>query len=110
VFENRVLRKIFGRTLKGTARNWKEMDKQKIHDLYFHKILFGAGHVARMTSWGNLREDHFEDLCLNARILLKWIFKKYNGVSWIGYGSGYGQVIGCYIYSNEPPNSMRRIS
>jgi len=28
--------------------------------------------------WGNLREsDHFEDLCLDGRIILKLIFKKW---------------------------------
>ena len=30
--------------------------------------------------WGNLRErNHFEDLSPDRRIILKWIFKKWNG-------------------------------
>ena len=35
--------------------------------------------------WEDLRErDHLEDLSEDARIILKWIFKKWDGAAWTG--------------------------
>jgi len=36
--------------------------------------------------WGDLRErDHLEHLGLDVRMILKWIFKKWNGEAWTGW-------------------------
>ena len=52
-----------------------------------------AGHVASMGRgevhtgfwWGDLRTgDHLEDLGLDGRIILKWIFGKWVGEAWTG--------------------------
>ena len=65
-----------------------------------------AGHVARMGRgkvctgfwWGNLREkDHWEDPDLDGRIILRWIFRKWEGVvgtgwSWLRIGTGGGHL------------------
>jgi len=35
--------------------------------------------------WGNLRErDHLEDPDIDGRIVLKWIFRKWDGEAWTG--------------------------
>jgi hypothetical protein len=42
---------------------------------------WGTGEVYTGFWWGNLRErDHFEDLGVDGRIILRWIFRKWDGV------------------------------
>ena len=48
--------------------------------------------------WGNQREkDHLEDPGLDGRIILRWIFRKWNegvctGLIWVWIGTGGGHL------------------
>ena len=52
---------------------------------------------------GNLKErDLFEDIGVDGRIILKWVFKKWGREAWTDV-----QLAGACEYSNEPWGSMK---
>jgi len=58
----------------------------------------GRGEVYTGIGWGNLRErDHLVDPSVDVRIILRWIFRKWDvGVwarlSWLRIGTGGGHL------------------
>jgi len=80
VFENRVLRRIFGPRRDEVTREWRRVHNEELNDFYSSpnivrviksRRMRWAGHVARMGEergcivswWGNRREgDHWGDL------------------------------------------------
>jgi len=56
------------------------------------------GEACKAFWWGNLREgDHLEDQGIDGRIILKWIFRKWDvgvwtGSSWLRIGTGGGHL------------------
>ena len=92
VFENRVLRRVFGPKRDEVTRGWRKLHNEELRDLYSLPNIVRvvkstkmrlAGHVARMGEGrvvqsvlvGNLRErDHWVDPDIDGRIILRWIF------------------------------------
>ena len=114
VFENRVLRRIFGPRRNEVTGKRRKLLNEELNDVYCYPNIIRAiksrrmrsvVHVARMGRiqvhvgiwWGFLRERyHFEDPVVDGRITLRWIFRKWDLVVWagsiwlrIGTGGGY---------------------
>jgi len=103
LFENRVLRRIFG---------WggRKLHNEELNDLYsspsiVRVIKIETNEMGRACSmyggevytgfwWGNLRDrDHLGDPAIDGRIILRWIFRKWDvgvwtGLSWLRIGTG----------------------
>ena len=115
VFENRVLSRIFGPKRDEVTEEWRKLHNEELNDLYCSPNIFRViksrrmrwpGHVARMRKgevytgfwWGNLRErDHLGDPGVDGRIILRWIFIKWDlrvwtGWSWLRIGIGGGHL------------------
>ena len=62
------------------------------------RLKSGRGEVYTGFWWGNLREgDHLEDPGVDGRIILRWIFRKWDvgawtGSSWLRIGTGDGHL------------------
>jgi len=96
VFKNGVLRRIFGPKRDEATGEWGKLHNEKLNDLYSLPNIISviksrrmrwAVQVARMWRevyagfwWGNLKErDHSEDAGVDRRIILRWIFRKWDG-------------------------------
>jgi hypothetical protein len=93
VFENRVLRRIFGPKTDEATGEWRRLHNEELNDLYSSpniiwviksRSMRWVGHITRKREvhtgfwWGDLREgDHLGDPA--GRMILKWIFKTWDG-------------------------------
>jgi hypothetical protein len=115
VFENRVLRKVFGPKRDEVTGEWRKLHNEELNDLYSSpnivlvvksRRMRWAGHVARM---GEDRGVHrvlvgkpegrrpLGDQDVDGRIILRWIFRKSEwvvgpGWSWLRIGTGGGHL------------------
>jgi hypothetical protein len=97
-----VLRRIFGPKRQGVTGEWRRLHNEELNDMYSSPNIIRmiksrrmrwAGHVARMgegrgayrvLDWRPSGRDHSEDPSLDGRIILKYIFKKWDEVAWTG--------------------------
>jgi hypothetical protein len=102
VFENRVLKRIFGPKRDEVMGKWRRLHYEELNDLYFspniiwvmksrkmrwvrHVACMGRGEVHTGFWWGDLRErDHLKDPGIDGRIILKLISKKWDEGAWTG--------------------------
>jgi hypothetical protein len=94
VFENRVLRRIFGPKRDEVTGGWRKLHNEELHNLYSSPDIIRmiksrrvrlAGHVARMGRrgthigywWESQKErDHWEDQDVDGWTILKWILMR----------------------------------
>jgi hypothetical protein len=102
VFENKVLRRIFGPKRDEVTGEWRRLHNEELYALYYSpniirviksRRLRWAGHVVRMGRgevhtgfwWGNLGEgDKLETPGVDGRIILKCVLQKQKKRAWTG--------------------------
>jgi len=94
VFENMVLRRIFGSRRDEVRGEWRRLHNEELNDLYSSpsivrviksRIMRWAGHVVRMGEergcigswWGNRKEgDHWGDIGVDGWIILGLVSRR----------------------------------
>ena len=111
----KVLRRILGPKRDNVTGEWRKLHNEELNDLYYlpniilvikSRKMRWTGHVALVGDrrgytgfWcGNMRErDHLEDPGVDGRIILRWIFRKWdvgvgNGSIWLSIVTGSGHL------------------
>jgi len=115
VFENMVLRRIFGPRRDEVTGEWRRLHNGELNDLYSSPNIVRviksrrmrlAGHVARMGEgrgvyrswWGNRKErDYWGDLGVDGWIILGWISRRWDVGIWTGLGWPRIETIGVVL-------------
>jgi hypothetical protein len=112
VFENMVLRRIFGPRRDEVTGEWRRLHNEELNNLYCSlnservikwRRMRWTGQVARMGEergcigswWGNRREgDHWRDLGVDGWVILRWISSRWNVGIWTGFDWARIEIVG----------------
>jgi len=104
VFENMVLRRIFGPRRDEVTEEWGRLHNEELNDLYSSPNIVRVIKSRRMkwlgmwsvwvrrggcmgSCWRNWREgDHWGELCVDGWIILGWISRRWDVGIWTGLG------------------------
>ena len=106
VFENRMLRKIFGPKRDGATGEWRKLHNEELNSLYSSpnivrviksRKMRWARHVARMEEGRGVHKVLVGKPEGKRRIILRWIFREWEwvvetGWSWLRIGTGGGRL------------------
>ena len=92
MFENRLLRRAFRPKRDEVRGEWRKLLNEVLSDLYCSpnivwviRSMRWVGHVARMGGRGEVKQgfsgerDHLEDPGTDGKIILIWIFERWEG-------------------------------
>jgi hypothetical protein len=91
VFENRMLRRIFGPKKDDVIGRWRKLHNEVIHNLYstpgIIRMMRLAGHIG---VWWESQKERDPDVI--GRIILKWILVRQDGLIWLRMGTSGGHM------------------
>ena len=103
MFENRVLRRIFGPNRDGVIGEWRKLHNEELNSLYCSPNIVRVIKSRRMRWAGHARmeegrgvhkvlvgkpvgKNHWGDEDVDGRIILRWMLRKWEGVVGTGWG------------------------
>jgi hypothetical protein len=122
VFENKVLRRIFGPKRDEVTGEWRKFNNGELHNLHSSPDINrhikswrmrSAGHVARMGEERKVNrvlvgkpeaKNHLEDQGVDGRMGSKWTLGRWDGGCGVD-SLGSGPLAGCCECGDEPPGS-----